>query len=749
MITDEDRERVRQATDLVELVQETVELKPRGHEFWGCCPFHGEKTPSFHIIPATQVWHCFGCGRGGDVFTYVMERENLSFPDAIRYLADRAGIELHETGGRQPRGTKRNRLIECCEESSRFFHTMLMRGKDGAGRAYCAKRGLTADICRKYRLGYAVGRGSLVAHLGQAGFTPREMLDANVAVQRGRGLSDRFYERVIFPIFDEQGRAIAFGGRIMGDGQPKYLNTAETQVFHKKKNLYGFNWAKEHIVARNEAVVVEGYVDAIRCWEGGVGNVVATLGTALTEHHVKTLTRFAKRIVYLFDGDAAGQHAAERAIQFIEGSDVDLRCVILPDDMDPDDFVRARGGDALRKLLDDAEPLMDFVFRKLEERSDVSTPGGRAKALDDALRLIYPLRQSYMIDSYYMQIADHVGADVSMVREAAPRVFRQVAKDEERARERERKYEEGQRARAAGGSGGAGAGAGARGGTSAGFSARKGAGAGYGGSGRAGSPSGSGASGSGGAATASGASTPVPPEEEPYDYVPLDAYDGLPTGERPLDESPVPGAGPVQAAGSGATASPWQQTTVAPALTDLERRSLACERELLTLMTSFPDAFRPFSDRITEVDWVDPRSESIAWAVLATPEGTDAAGVMDAARAVCPEAATLVSAGTIASTSAHPTETNIAFLLDTLELYTVRRRMRSTQARLRSDRSIPAEERRSMTIQATKDAARLRELEKAVEGVADPFRALDIEGDGGAGGNGGAADAGTVEATRL
>lgn len=649
MISDEDKDRVRAATDLVQLVQETVELRPRGQEFWGCCPFHGEKTPSFHVIPSTQVWHCFGCGEGGDAFTYVMKRENLSFPESIRYLADRAGIEIADDAPAARRGTKRSRIIDVCESACDFYHTMLMRGKDGRGRAYCAERGLNAQVCQRYRLGYAPGRGSLVAHLSAAGFTPREMVDANVAVRRERGgLSDRFYERVMFPIFDEQGRCIAFGGRIMGDGQPKYLNTAETSVFHKKRNLYGFNWAKEHIVAANEAVVVEGYTDAIACWEAGIKNVVATLGTALTEHHVKTLARFAKRIVYLFDGDAAGQKAAERAIQFVETGSVDLRCVILPDDLDPNDFIHERGGDRLKELLAAAEPLLDFVFGKLGERSDVSTPSGRARALEDACELIFPLRSSYMIDSYYMQIADRLGVDVEMVRSAAQRVFRDVARKQDQTRERERRREQAQ--------------ADAR--------------------------------------TAVPAAPEVPAaepfDEEPYDYVPLDA---------PVEHE-APAAAPVQ-------------------LTDLERRSLSCERELLCLLTSYPDSFRPFAERICSIDWVDPRHEAIAWAVLATPEGSDIADVMGAVRAVCPEAPQLVSAGTIDATSKHPTETNIGFLLDTLELYTLRRRMRATQAKLRTDRTLDAAQRREMTIQATRDAARARELARAVEGVADPFRTLE------------------------
>ena len=669
MISDEDKNRVRAATDLVALVQETVELRPRGHEFWGCCPFHGEKTPSFHIIPATQVWHCFGCGEGGDCFTYIMKRENLSFPESIRYLAERAGIELQEETSFTRRGTKRARLVEVCEATCDFYHTMLMRGKDGRGREYFASRGLGSDVCQRYRLGFAPGRGVLVNHLRSQGFSPREMIDANVAIDRRGGLADRFYDRDMFPIFDEQGKCIAFGGRIMGAGEPKYLNTSETSLFHKKRNLYGFNWAKEHIVAANEAVVVEGYTDAIACWEGGVKNVVATLGTALTEHHVKTLTRFAKKIIYLFDGDNAGQKAAERAIQFVETGSIDLRCVILPDNMDPNDYVNAKGGSALRQLLDESEPLLDFVFRKLEQRADASTPAGRARALEDACRLIYPLRASYMIDTYFVRIADLLGVDVDMVRTASKRVFNDVAREEEQTQQREAARERYQQ--------------------NASRSTPR--------AGREPVPAADFASG-------------IPPVDEepyePYDYLPAEAQGAM---TAPFAESSVVPVAPAAAA---------------PIYTDLERRSLAGERELLCLMTSHLDSFRPYEDRICEIDWVDPRHEAIAWAVLATPEGAGTAEVMDAARAVCEDAASLVSAGTIGVTSEHPTETNIVFLLDTLELNTLRRRMRTAQARLRSDSGMDAATRRELAVQATQDAARVRELASAVEGVADPFRTL-------------------------
>lgn len=662
MISEDDKNKVRDATDLVALVSETVELRPRGNtDLWGCCPFHGEKTPSFHVIPATQVWHCFGCGEGGDAFTYVMKREGLSFPESIRYLADRAGIELEEDHSFKRSGTKRNRLVEVCEETCSFYHTLLMRGKDARGRDYCKERELDAETCRKYRLGFAPGHGMLVRHLGSKGFTPQEMIDANVAFRsRGGGLVDRFFDRVMFPIFDEQGRCIAFGGRALDKEKTnaKYLNSSETPIFHKGKNLYGFNWAKDHIVNNNEAIVVEGYISAMSCWKAGIENIVAVLGTALTENHVKTLMRFTKKIVYMFDGDAAGQKAARRAVQFIEKDDLDLRCVILPNGQDPDDFVRANGGEALRELLDNSIPLMDFVFGKLEEESDISTPGGRAKAMRSALELIYPLRASYMIDSYYMQIADRLGLDVDTIRASAGKVFREVQQREEAARRREKQRERAQS-----------------------------------------SPD---------TQQAAGAPMPapsgydeVPYEEVPYDYEPV---------EDPAQGAPVPTAADAGPDAGGGL------------LTDLERRQLACEHELLTLLTTYPDSFRAYAERITEVEWVDARSETIAWSILATPEGTAPADAMAAARAVCPEAAQLVGSGLLSATSRHPTETNIEFLLDTLELYTTRRRMKTAQARLRSNRSMSSDERRELAIQATRDAARIRELEQAVEGIADPFR---------------------------
>ena len=409
MITDEDKERVRQATDVLALVGETVELRRRGTTFWGCCPFHQERTPSFHVDPQTGLWKCFGCGESGDVFAYVMRRESLEFPDAIRYLADRAGIELQEErGGR--RGPRRNRLMEALAAAEEYYSTMLLRGRGAgpdAGRRYLGGRGFGSAVCRSWKLGYAPGRGALVGHLRALGFTPAELVAADLALESGGRLRDRFYERVMFPIHDRQGRTIAFGGRVLGDGNPKYLNTKETPVFHKSKHLFAFDRARESMAATGEAIVCEGYTDVIALHEAGLTNAVAALGTSFSVDHVRAISGFAKRrIICLFDGDAAGQRAAERAVQFLDKTRLELVCVVLPDNQDPAEYLADAGVDAMRDRLAEARPLMDSVFERRLASYDLSVPGWRVAALDSLAEALAPLKGSVLLDGYAAQIAD-------------------------------------------------------------------------------------------------------------------------------------------------------------------------------------------------------------------------------------------------------------------------------------------------------------------------------------------------------
>lgn len=427
MISDADKERVREATDFVSLVAETVVLRQRGaNDFWGCCPFHQEKSPSFHVKSDTGLWHCFGCGTGGDVFDYTMRREKLEFTDAIRYLAERAHIEIEETQQRGPKGPKRGRLIEALEAAEDSFSLRLMRGRsEGAAEArkYFASRGFNSGICSRWKLGYADGSVSLVRELQQAGFSRDELVSADIASVRNGSLRDHFFNRVMFPIHDEQGHCIGFGGRVMGDAKPKYLNTRETPVFHKSKHMFAFDKAKESIASQGFAIVTEGYMDVISMHEAGFTNTVAALGTALSLDHIKLLSRFAKTIICMFDGDAAGQHAAEAAVRYIESTNAALTCVVLPDNQDPDEFLKAHGSEAMKAQLDAAQPLLDFVVDKKLEDADLSSPGLRLKALDEVAKILAPLKNSYLLDSYAQVVASRLGTSLEATKDkikAAP-----------------------------------------------------------------------------------------------------------------------------------------------------------------------------------------------------------------------------------------------------------------------------------------------------------------------------------------
>lgn len=430
-ISDEDIRRVREAIDLVSLVSERVVLKQKGRLFWGCCPFHNEKSPSFKIDPDSQLWHCFGCGKGGDVFGYVMESEHLEFPEAVRALADRAHIDIREVGGKGVPRSQRERMMLACKEAEDFYHLQLMRSRDAgpaSARAYLHGRGFGSGPSKDWHLGYAPGHGSLVAHLQKQGYTRDELVGANLAyVSKKNGrLVDRFYERVMFPIHDLQGRTIAFGGRVIGKGEPKYLNTSDTPIFSKSHNMFGIDRAKNAIVTAHQAIVVEGYTDVIALHEAGITNAVATLGTALTAQHVKLLSRFANTIIYLFDGDAAGQKAADRASEFIDWRSavesrrdpIDLRVVVLPDNKDPMEFVSANGAQGMREVLAGSVPLLQFSIERCLGKYDLRKPAQKVRAMEDALQILYPIKDSVSATDYVNLIADRLNVEYTAVAKA-------------------------------------------------------------------------------------------------------------------------------------------------------------------------------------------------------------------------------------------------------------------------------------------------------------------------------------------
>ena len=659
VISDEDKERVRQATDIVQLVGETVELRQRGREFWGCCPFHHEKTPSFKVDPATGLWHCFGaCSEGGDVFKYVMKRENLSFPDSIRYLADRAGIELTEDRG-AARGPRKNRLIEALTLADDYYHTMLMRGRGegpAAARAYLAGRGFGSDVCRRWHLGYAPGRGALVAYLRGKGFSPKELIAANLAVERSGRLADWFYDRAMFPIHDEQGRTIAFGGRILrpANNAPKYLNTRDTTVFNKGKHLFAYDRAKETMAATGTAIVCEGYTDVIAMHEAGFTNAVAALGTAFRIDHIRLMERQrVSRIICMFDGDEAGQRAAERAVQFIDKTSASMVCVVLPDGQDPMEFLSSHDAPAMQAELDAAVPLMDFVFTKRLAGYDLSAPGRRVKALDEMAQLLAPLKNSVLLDEYATQLADALGMDVAETK----RVIREKPVKAAEPEERERRREVAPRPR-----------------------------------------------------TAGPWQAPSAPDAEdtyvPEDYVPADAYEdgGVPVAAATAVSAPAAGGG---------------SFSVSRMLSGDERMQVAVERELLSMLAAMPDEVRPYADRLADVMWADGRHEGMAWAMLATPEGTAPADVVAAATAVEPAAPQILSSGRVVSSPGMDAHEKVAFLVDSVELYSCKRRVREIKARLRQAGDAGGEDAEALFEQATALQKRINELTKKLSAVVE------------------------------
>lgn len=438
-IDEDDIRRVREACDLIQIVSERVILKQKGRLFWGCCPFHNEKTPSFKVDPDSQLWHCFGCGKGGDVFGYVMEQEHLDFPEAVRALADRAHVEIKEVDGPGVPRSQRDRMVDACNEAAAFYHMQLMRSRDAgpaSARKYLHDRGFGSGPSNTWELGYAPGRGALVKHLREKGFNRDEIVGANLAYVNKQGhLVDRFYERVMFPVHDLQGRTIAFGGRVIGQGEPKYLNTSETPIFHKSSNMFGIDRAKNSIVETGMSIVVEGYTDVIALHEAGVTNAVATLGTALTSQHVKMLSRFSSTIVYLFDGDAAGQKAADRASEFISWQSavessrnpIELKVTVLPDGKDPAEYVADKGADALRNAIAGAEPLLRFSINRRLDSYDLRKPEQKARAMEDALRILFPIRDSVSATDYINLIADRLNVEYTSVAKALKEMRAPVA----------------------------------------------------------------------------------------------------------------------------------------------------------------------------------------------------------------------------------------------------------------------------------------------------------------------------------
>jgi len=432
--TQDSRERVRDAVDFEELVGARTELKRSGaRRLQGLCPFHDERTPSFGIDPVEKLYHCFGCGAGGDVFSFVMETEGLDFGGALESLADRYGVQLEreaEDPREAARREQRDRLLALLERTAAYYVRVLWESPEAAGaRAYLAERGLEQATLREFRVGFSPGAyDRVVGASAGAGYSIDELLACGLAQERrdGRGVIDRFRGRIMFPLCDERGRVLGFGARALRpDDRPKYLNSSDNAVFHKNEVLYGLDLARPAAARAGRVVLVEGYTDAVALRQAGVAEVVGSMGTALTERQVSALAKVAPTALFCQDPDAAGQEAVSRSITALRdvnraraGRGVEFRIVRLPPGSDPADVVQRDGADAMRSLLERAVPIARFEVERALEKGDTSSTDGRDRILEQAAAVIRPLPPSVLREELVQLVAGRLGLTDSLVASA-------------------------------------------------------------------------------------------------------------------------------------------------------------------------------------------------------------------------------------------------------------------------------------------------------------------------------------------
>ncbi|CUO90673.1 DNA primase DnaG [Clostridium baratii] len=370
-ITEETIERIKQENDIVDIISETVKLKRSGRNYMGLCPFHNEKSPSFSVSQDKQIYKCFGCGEAGNVLTFVMKNRNLNFIEACKVLAEKANIRLDLGNGEESKVVKKKELLyKVNVEAARYFFSNLQRDKNS--KEYFTNRGIKEITIKRFGLGYAKdGWQNLRIHLKRKGFNDELMLEAGLVLKSQKGtIYDRFRNRVMFPVFNSKGNVIGFGGRVLDDSKPKYLNSPETLVFQKGTNLYGLNFVIKHKNEERYFIIVEGYMDLISLHQYGITNVVASLGTALTTNQARLLKRYADKVIISYDADFAGQTATLRGLEILKEAGFDVRVLQIPQGKDPDEFVRSNGRDAFLKLVNKAESLISYRLKKAKDGID-------------------------------------------------------------------------------------------------------------------------------------------------------------------------------------------------------------------------------------------------------------------------------------------------------------------------------------------------------------------------------------------
>ena len=416
-------DRVKQQADIVRVVGEYVRLKKSGQNFTGLCPFHAEKSPSFAVHPTKQIYHCFGCGVGGDVFKFVMEMEKCSFPESIRVVAEKCGIAVPQPKDRSPEERKENQqraaLVEMHRVAQAFFTKQLESTPEGkVARAYLEDRGLAKDAIDQFGIGYAPSGGDLLLRSLKQKYPEKLLVESGLVSrdQSGR-MFDRFRRRITFPIANESGKIVAFGCRALGDDMPKYLNSPETPIYSKSNVLYHLDRAKEALRRSDFAVLVEGYMDAIAVARAGISNVVASCGTSLAEPQIKLLARFTRRVIVNYDPDTAGQTATERSISLLLEQDFEVRVLALPGKADPDKFIREQGADAYIKVLKEAPPYVDYLIARAR-RMDLTTGEGKLRAVNFLLPYVQKIPNRILRSEWATRIAQQLRLDEPVLRAA-------------------------------------------------------------------------------------------------------------------------------------------------------------------------------------------------------------------------------------------------------------------------------------------------------------------------------------------
>ena len=392
-----------------EVVGQYVSLTRKGGNYFGLCPFHSEKTASFSVAPEKGIYYCFGCHKGGGVINFTMEIESLDYPDAVRFLAKRAGMEVPEDEGYRSQYQKQERLWSLCKEAARWFHAQLLTPGAEEARAYIQKRALSSATVTRFGLGFAPDEWSaLTDAMTKKGFQKQELLDAGLAVTgKNGGIYDRFRNRLMFPIIDIRGSVIGFGGRVLDDSKPKYLNSPETIIFNKRKNLFALNIAKKSKMGR--IILTEGYMDAIALHQYGFDCAVASLGTSLTEEHANILARYTDQVVLTYDGDEAGQNATRRAIPMLEKVGLQVKVLRMQGAKDPDEFLKKYGADRFSLLLDSSENQADYQLESLRRKFDLTLDEQRVEFLKKAAELVATFPSPVQREVYGSRAAEWAG----------------------------------------------------------------------------------------------------------------------------------------------------------------------------------------------------------------------------------------------------------------------------------------------------------------------------------------------------